>query len=111
MYVANVRHTVADRPRQLAAGIALLLLAALGVGRAGAQDWSQDGSQARWRNPLPVDRAGSVSQGPVQVSVRVNGRGIPLYQNADRQDRWYIEAKEAATTGAEGARTADAITR
>jgi hypothetical protein len=32
----------------------------------------------------------------VQVSVHVNGRGTPLYQNADRQDRWYLEAREAA---------------
>src|SRR5258708_22746121 len=96
MYVANVRHTVADRPRQLAAAIFLLALAVLTARPAAAQDWGQGNAHGRWRTQLSVDRVGSVAQGPVQVSVRVNGRGISLYQNADRQDRWYIEAKEAA---------------
>ena len=87
MHVALVRHIVADRPRPLRPLAALLLaaaalLAAAGMARADA--WS------------PVDRTSTVAQGPVAVSVTVNGRGTPLYQRADRSDRWYLEARQGA---------------
>jgi len=44
----------------------------------------------------PVDQVASVAEGPVAVDVTVNGRGTPLYQRADRTDRWYLEAREGA---------------
>lgn len=98
MFVANVRHTVAGRPRLMAAFPALAIAASLiaGAGSAQAQDWSQNSPQDGWSHGAPVARAGSVAQGPVQVSLRVNGRSIPLYQGAQAGDRWYLEAKEGA---------------
>src|SRR4029079_10230573 len=42
----------------------------------------------------PVTRAGSVYQRPLEVSVRVGAKSTPLYQSADRQDRWYLQAKK-----------------
>jgi len=94
MFVANVRHTVAGRPRLIAAfpALAIASLLCVAASAATAQDWSQDGSS----HGAPVARAGSVTQGPLQVSVRVAGRSIPLYQGADRTDRWYLQAKEGA---------------
>jgi hypothetical protein len=94
MFVANVRHTVAGRPRLIAAfpALAIATLLCVAASAATAQDWSQDGSSHGAR----VARAGSVTRGPLQVSVRVAGRSIPLYQGADRTDRWYLQAKEGA---------------
>ena len=103
MNVAKVRHTVAGRPRRTAAlsALALVSLLVVGAGVARAEDGSGGGSQggagARWRAQLPVDREGSVVQGPVEVSVRVNGRATSLYQKADVEARSYLEAKEAAS--------------
>src|SRR5689334_8884633 len=88
MHVALVRHTVAvgPRPARRTLAFALLLAAAVAplASAARADAWS------------PVDRTSTVEEGPVAVSVRVNGRGTPLYQRPDRDDRWYLEAREGA---------------
>jgi len=44
----------------------------------------------------PVDRDFSAQRGPLEVSVRVGNRTVPLYQMASRQDRWYLQARKAA---------------
>src|SRR5262249_55187778 len=97
MHVALVRHIVAGRPRfeglrrpqhpaSLALGLAALatVAATLVPAAARADAWS------------PLDRTQTVARGPVAVSVSVSGRTAPLYQRADRGDRWYIEAREGA---------------
>jgi hypothetical protein len=98
MHVALVRHIVAGRPRSrgqqgtgriasFAAGLAAIALALVSLNSSAAL-------ADRW---TPVDRSSSVAQGPVAVSVTVDGRGTPLYQRADRTDRWYLEAREGAS--------------
>jgi len=42
----------------------------------------------------PVTRTSSLYQGPLEVSVKVGAKSTPLYQSADRQDRWYLQAKK-----------------
>jgi hypothetical protein len=67
------------RPRILAASLAL---AASTLLAPAAFAWT------------PVTRTNSVYQGPLEVSVRVGSKTTPLYQSADRQDRWYLQAKK-----------------
>jgi len=67
------------RPRILAASLAL---AASTLLAQAALAWT------------PVTRTSSVSQGPLEVSVKVGNKTTPLYQSADRQDRWYLQAKK-----------------
>jgi hypothetical protein len=42
----------------------------------------------------PVTRSNSVYQGPLQVSVTVNGGTTPLFQPANKMDRWYLQARK-----------------
>ena len=45
----------------------------------------------------PVTRQSTVQQGPLEVSVRVGNSTTPLYQSADRADRWYLQARKGAS--------------
>jgi hypothetical protein len=76
MFVANAS-PLGPRGRGLLAGLVAVSLAA---GSAQARPY--------------VDRASSVSQGPLQVTVKVEGRTTSLFQASNRADRWYLEARE-----------------
>lgn len=94
MQVATIRQTVARRMQGrawVAAALGgCLALAWAGGTQAAPERWRNDG---RWQ---PVDRDWQAQQGPIAVSVTVEGRRSPLFQAASRPDRWYLEAKERA---------------
>jgi hypothetical protein len=41
-----------------------------------------------------VERDFVADRGPIAVEVRVSGRATPLYMASNRQDRWYLEARQ-----------------
>lgn len=47
-------------------------------------------------HPGVVERDDWVRQGPIEVSVRVQGNTAPLFHASSRPDRWYLEAREGA---------------
>lgn len=88
MFVANASPTVVAGPRgrgrflTLSAG---LVAAAVSLAAGSAQAWTE--------RPY-VARTVSVYQGPLAVTVKVQGRNTTLYQASNRPDRWYLEARE-----------------
>ena len=88
MFVANASPTVVAGPRgrgrflTLSAG---LVAAAVSLAAGSAQAWTE--------RPY-VARTVSVYQGPLAVTVKLEGRNTTLYQASNRPDRWYLEARE-----------------
>jgi hypothetical protein len=108
MSVANARHSDAPRPRPatvaavptatgedamkarkmlLAAGLAALWAAAA----LATAFLSVDANAARAPR---VERDFTAERGPLAVEVRVGGRTTPLFMASNRQDRWYLEARQ-----------------
>lgn len=108
MSVANARHSDAPRPRPamrsaaatatgedamkakkvlLAAGLAALWAAAA----LATALLSVDAHAARAPR---VEREFVADRGPLAVEVRVGGRATPLFMASNRQDRWYLEARQ-----------------
>jgi hypothetical protein len=87
MFVANASPT-ATGPRgrgrlvTLAAGLAF---AAVSLAAGSAQAWTHRPS---------VERETRIFQGPLEVSVLVEGRTTPLFQASNKMDRWYLEARQ-----------------
>ena len=94
MFVATAPHAVAARPRPSGrripalAGLAALAVAALASNPGAAQAWGRGPS---------VDRETTVYQGPLAIGIKVRGGTTPLFQAANRPDRWYLQAREGAS--------------
>lgn len=104
MRLANVGHDEAPRPRpasrvavQAAAGEESMKgrqagLAALWV--AAVLATALIASEAHAGRAPHVDRTFVADRGPIAVEVVVAGRTTPLFMAANRQDRWYLEARQ-----------------
>ncbi len=97
MLIANATHPATVRPRPLGspipgmaglAGLAAIALAALGSIPGSAQAWGRGPS---------VDRETTVYEGPLAIGIKVRGGTTPLFQAANRPDRWYLQAREGAS--------------
>ncbi len=109
MSVANVRHHDAPRPRPASRvadvftatgeaamkGRQFLLAAGLAaLGLAAAMATALLSSEAHAARAPRVDRDFVAHRGPVAVEVVVAGRSTPLFMASNRQDRWYLEARQ-----------------
>jgi len=83
-------NTTAIATRHREWGVALTFAASLALALAAAVP------AHAWVRPQPVDRTNTVQQGPLAVSVTVNGGTTPLFQPMDRGDRWYLQARQGA---------------